>query len=395
MRKQPRILIVEDETITTFHLRRSLTRLGYEVVGVAASGTSALEQVEQASPDLLLADIGLEGEVDGVEVAIRAREQYGIPTVFLTAYSDSETMRRARISEPYGFLIKPFAEHELQATIEIALQQNALRAAQEQEITANSKVLLRTQEELNAVTARLFRIQEQEREEIARELHDDLGQRLSVLQITLENLWAQIPGTVRNAIDSDVQKAYRLLDELSDDLRNVAHRLHPSILDHLGLPMALRELAETFQDRYSIPVRISLRRVPDKVSPQIALALYRIVQEALHNIAKHAGRDATVTIALIGSATALHLTVRDTGQGMEPKPLESVKGIGLISMAQRAKMVGGKMTIDSHPGQGTRIYMSIPLIPEGDAEKQADSVRATEHIVSRGNSKDKGAPSAE
>ena len=121
--QRPKILIIEDETITAHHLRRVLIRLGYEVAGVAASGASALDLIEQRSPDLLLADIGLEGEMDGIEVATGARELWKTPTVFLTAYSDPETMRRARVTEPYGYLVKPFAEEELNATIEIALQQ--------------------------------------------------------------------------------------------------------------------------------------------------------------------------------------------------------------------------------------------------------------------------------
>src|SRR5690242_11018685 len=122
MPQKPKILIAEDETITAHHLRRILTRMGYEVVGSAASGASVLDVIKQTGPDLLLADIGLQGEMDGIELASRAREGWNIPTVFLTSYSDPETLRRAKVTEPYGYLVKPFAEQELNATIEIALQ---------------------------------------------------------------------------------------------------------------------------------------------------------------------------------------------------------------------------------------------------------------------------------
>ena len=131
-----RILIVEDERITSDHLRRLLTRLGYDVAGIASNGTEALEQLQHTHPDLLLADIGLRGEIDGVEVAARARNDYDIPVVFLTAFSDPETIHRARIPEPYGFIIKPFADEELHATIEIALQQTALHKRRTHETRA-------------------------------------------------------------------------------------------------------------------------------------------------------------------------------------------------------------------------------------------------------------------
>lgn len=361
---RPNILIVEDETITSHHLSSVLTRLGYHVTGIARNGAAALELIERFCPDLLLADIGLEGELDGVEVAALARKQHGIPTVFLTAYSDSETMRRARITEPYGFLVKPFVEQELQATVEIALQQKALRAEHAQEMQTNASLLVRTQEELSAVTARLFRLQEEERAEIARELHDDLGQRLALVQIAVESCWQGLPSGFKTANAPKWQSLIGDLGGLAAGLRNASHRLHPSILDDLGLTVALRQLAETFEERYSIPTNLSARSVPNKLGPQISLALYRIVQEALHNIAKHAGPEALVTISSVGGLKQIHLTVRDTGKGFD---LQSppTRGIGLISMAQRAEGVGGKFEIVSSPGRGTRIHVSVPLDQAG------------------------------
>ena len=161
--EKARILIVEDERITSDHLRRLLTRLGYEIVGIAATGVAAVEQLQDAHPDLVLADIGLPGQIDGVEVATRARDDYDIPVVFLTAFSDPETIRRARVPEPYGFIVKPFSEEELHATIEIALQQSELRRRHADEALATTNILTNTKEELRAVTARLFRVQEEER----------------------------------------------------------------------------------------------------------------------------------------------------------------------------------------------------------------------------------------
>jgi signal transduction histidine kinase len=362
----PKILIVEDETITAHHLQRILSRLGYAVVGVAASGATALAQIEEFRPDLLLADVGLEGDIDGVEVASLARERWETPTVFLTAYSDAETMRRARVTEPYGYLVKPFAEQELHATIEIALQQCGLEAARKQRVQSTNHLLVRTQEELNTVTARLFSAQEEERERIARDLHDDLGHRLALLQMDVEKIRGKLPTAIREQHKVEFEEALGRIGGLADSLRDVSHLLHPSILDDLGLEVALRRLCEEFQTRYSISSRFSARSVPSEIAASTSVALYRIVQEALQNVAKHAG-PATVNAALIGTPNGLKLSIRDTGRGFDQESEKSRAGLGLISMAQRARLAGGTFEIQSKPNNGTQIHVSVPL----SAPKQA------------------------
>jgi two-component system CheB/CheR fusion protein len=327
---------------------------------VAASGTAALELVAQTNPDLLLADIGLEGEIDGVEVANRAREQWKTPTVFLTAYSDPETMRRARVTEPYGYLVKPFAEQELHATIEIALQQKQIAADRELQVQATAHILGRTQEELNAVTARLFSAQEQERERIARDLHDNINQRLALLQMNLESIRGELPAGIQETTRTEFDSVLRQVEELSNDLRDLSHRLHPQILNDLGLERALQDLCETYEERYSMTVRFSTRNVQPSVPAAISIALYRIVQEALQNVAKHAEASA-VDIALIGGRTSLELTLRDNGTGFAAQVRRPGSGIGLINMAQRARLVGGSFEIQSRPDAGTRIHVSVPL----------------------------------
>jgi DNA-binding response OmpR family regulator len=254
-----RILIVEDERITSDHLRRLLTRLGYDVAGIASNGTAAVEQLNQGRPDLLLADIGLAGEIDGVEVATRARTDYDIPVVFLTAFSDPETIYRARVPEPYGFIVKPFADEELHAAIEIALRQNRERKHRAAEALTASTILAKTKEELRAVTARLFRIQEEERSQIARDLHDDLGQRVAFVQIEIEALWQKLSPEFRNDHRDDLDRILADIGNLSNRLRDISHGLHPSILDDLGLEAALGNLTATFEKSYERPARLMVR----------------------------------------------------------------------------------------------------------------------------------------
>jgi signal transduction histidine kinase len=373
--EKARILIVEDERITSDHLRRLLTRLGYEVVGIAANGVAALEQLQEAQPDLVVADVELPGEIDGVEVATRARKEHDIPVVFLTAFSDPETIRRARVPEPHGFVVKPFAEEELHATIEIALQQSALRKRRAHEALTTTSILAGTKEELRAVTARLFRVQEEERTQIARDLHDDINHEVALLQVAVETLWQKLAPQFRTDHRAELDRILTDLESLSRHLRDISHRLHPSILDDLGLAAALRSLAETFEERTDIPVRFIVRTVPERFSREISLAVYRIAQEALHNITKHAGDNVTVTIALEAPDGKLELTIRDSGVGFSAGRLSSPNGLGLKSMAERAELLGGKLAVDSDPGHGTRLHVRIPL--ETESGKGDDTPRTS------------------
>jgi signal transduction histidine kinase len=242
-RAKPKILIIEDETITAHNISRILTRLGYEVVGIATTGAQALDDAQRFHPDLLLADVGLEGDVDGITVAAQAQERWRIPAVFLTAFTDAETIRRARLAEPYGYLVKPFGEQELHATIEIALQQRGLAAERHQQTIASAQLLERTQEELAAATAQAFRSQEQERERIARDLHDDFAQRLALLQMDIESIEQSLPAEIHEGLKERFGSVRQSLEKLGNNLRELSHHLHPSILEHLGLPNALRQLA--------------------------------------------------------------------------------------------------------------------------------------------------------
>jgi len=357
-----RILIVEDERITSDHLRRLLKRLGYEVVGIASNGTEALDRLKTVYPDLLLVDIGLPGILDGVQIAQQAREDHDIPVVFLTAFSDPDTIARARISEPYGFIVKPFVEEELHATIEIALQQQASRKLRAEEALATTKVLSRTKEELRAVTGRLFRIQEEERAQISRDLHDDVCQRVALLQISIETMWQKLSPEFREAHAVDHKGIVAELGTLSWQLRDISHRLHPSILDDLGLVAALRSMAESFENHYSRPTRVVAQNLPEQISLELSVELYRIAQEALNNVVRHAGEDVTVTITLQGTSGGLDFSILDTGSGIDRNNLTASHGLGLKSMAERADLVGGSLAIESVSGQGTCIRVRVPLL---------------------------------
>jgi CheY-like chemotaxis protein len=116
-----RILIVEDDRITAEDIRLSLGSLGYSVTGMASSGEEAIKKAEELHPDLVLMDIVLRGDMDGIEAAGRIRARFNIPVVYLTAYADDETLERAKLTQPFGYILKPFDDRELRSNIEMAL----------------------------------------------------------------------------------------------------------------------------------------------------------------------------------------------------------------------------------------------------------------------------------
>jgi diguanylate cyclase (GGDEF)-like protein/PAS domain S-box-containing protein len=156
-----RVMVVEDERIVALHLRQQLSKLGYQVVGVVASGEQALEKVKELQPDIVLMDIHIEGDLDGIETAARLPAELEIPVVYLTAYSEEATLARARATKPYGYLLKPFAERELHATIQMALERRAaglaLRESEERLRLALDAAEMGSWE-LDTATRRLLRV---------------------------------------------------------------------------------------------------------------------------------------------------------------------------------------------------------------------------------------------
>ncbi len=223
--------------------------------------------------------------------------------------------------------------------------------------------LLRSREELRGLTASLLHAQEEERRRISRELHDDLSQKVAKLQFDIETLEQGVPFTNLAGAKEKLRHVGDQAGVLANDLRRVAHGLHPSSLDHLGLTVALRSYAEAFSRSTAIPVKFTSRNVPRRIPAEIASCFYRIVQEALRNVGKHA-RDAAVNIVLTGSSRRLHLSIRDNGDGFDMMLARAKGGLGLISMQERVRLVQGKFSLKTQPGHGVHLSITAPLLPE-------------------------------
>jgi signal transduction histidine kinase len=215
-----------------------------------------------------------------------------------------------------------------------------------------------TKEELRALAASLMTVQEDERRRIARELHDDLTQRLAVIDFELEKVRQELPAEGAALANAHLTTIRSRLTALTEDVRNLSHRLHPSIIEDLGLEVALRRLVHDFQRAHGIAIRCTTRSFDRPAPLPVETALYRIAQEALRNAAKHAPH-ALVTVTLSSTNDELRLTIEDDGPGFDVAEVRSKRGLGLVSIEERARLIGGHVDVRSVPCEGTEIVVRV------------------------------------
>lgn len=232
-----------------------------------------------------------------------------------------------------------------------------LRTANDQLATELSE-RIKAQQEVIALSHRLITAQEQERARIARQLHDDIGQQIAALSIWLSNFKIQVSeqqaGAAQNA-----DLLHKSLSQLAARVRQMSHELHPAILEHAGLAVALKSYCVEFSSVSGVKVSIQVRGAFQDVPPDAALCVYRVTQEALQNVAKHAGvKEADVTLIRAGSD--VRLTVSDRGVGFDPERAGKSGGLGLVSMNERVRLVEGSLAVESSPSGGTTVRLEVP-----------------------------------
>jgi PAS domain S-box-containing protein len=229
----------------------------------------------------------------------------------------------------------------------------------EEGLRTSEEALRQSQERYRMLAGHLLTAQEAERKRLARELHDDLSQRLAALAMeseTLERQASRLTGVDHPRLKEMKDK----LVELSIDVHAMSRRLHPSILDDLGLVDAVASECAMFRKRNGIVVNYQVENISREIPPNVAVCLYRITQEALRNISRHA--EATeVVISLVGEDQAILLSIRDNGKGFDPGHKTSQVGLGLDSMEERAYLIGADFSVKSQPGKGTVIEVLAPI----------------------------------
>jgi PAS domain S-box-containing protein len=219
--------------------------------------------------------------------------------------------------------------------------------------------LRRSQDELRALAGRLLTAQEDERRRLAREMHDDLTQRLAALAMRCGKIAAG--STAKSStVQEEMSAVCRELQDLSSDAQAFSRRLHPAILEDLGLVDALQASVDAFTAATGIPATLRTRGVPEDLPKELALPLYRIAQEALRNVEKHASAP-SATISLLALEGELTLSIEDTGGGFDRAAVRGGGGLGLASMEERARLIGAEFIVDARPGDGTVIEVRVPL----------------------------------
>jgi signal transduction histidine kinase len=221
----------------------------------------------------------------------------------------------------------------------------------------NARAVRESEAQIRTLAGRLMMAQEEERRRVARDLHDDVGQRLSLLAIQAEELQGGAPGP-----DRRVQDLAAKAQGLASDVQRIAYELHPARLEHLGFPAALRGFIDELRNRHGLAAQVVEADWPRQVPPDVALCLYRVTQEALRNVVRHSEvREARVTLE--GRADHLTVTISDAGVGFEAGARGAPGGLGLTGMQERLRFVGGTLTVAAAPGRGTSVRARVPRGP--------------------------------
>jgi signal transduction histidine kinase len=223
------------------------------------------------------------------------------------------------------------------------------------------------QEALEKVGGQLIEAQEKERSRIARDLHDDICQRLAILSVELEQAG-------RNGVSPSTKKKLEEIEqhcaEITTDIQSLSHQLHSSKLDYLGLVEGTRAFCDELSNQFEVNVDFRSNKVPRALPKDISLCLFRIMQEALHNALKYSGvREFEVDLR--GTAEAVQLEVRDAGVGFEVDVTKRGAGLGLVSMEERVHVLHGKLRVESRLGAGTKVLASVPFVAANERSSGA------------------------
>jgi len=225
------------------------------------------------------------------------------------------------------------------------------------------------EEALANIGRKLIEAHEEERTWIARELHDDINQRIALLSVELEQWSQNFPPTEGEARYQMAHLRQRIFD-LGKDIQALSHRLHSSKLDYLGIASAANSFCREFSEQQKVEIDFKHAGIPGSLPKEISLCLFRVLQESLQNAAKHSGVR-HFNVDLYGTSEEIQLTVTDLGVGFDPQDVVNRRGLGLISMRERLQLVSGELSIKSQPGRGTRLLARVPLVAKRDSVRAA------------------------
>jgi PAS domain S-box-containing protein len=234
------------------------------------------------------------------------------------------------------------------------------------------------QQALAKVSGQLIEAQEQERSRIARDLHDDICQRLALLSMEIEQANRASNGSVA-ATKPNLENIQKHCAEIAVDVQSLSHQLHSATLDCLGVVAAIRAFCGELSRQHQVSVEFTERNVPEHLPRDISLCLFRIAQEALHNALKYSETH-QFSVALGATKEEVQLVVRDAGAGFDVEEAKKHRGLGMVSMQERVNLVHGRFSVESKPGQGTRIFAAVPFIAENEDSPEAAQGKKPESV---------------
>ncbi|MEP6894485.1 MAG: response regulator [Chloroflexota bacterium] len=344
------ILIVDDAQSARETLVALLENENYQL-HLAEDGFQALQMLGNLQPDLILLDVMMPG-LDGFEVCRRIRSMprlAEVPIIILTALDDRASLLQGIESGADDFLHKPIDRQELLARVRTITRLNRYRT------------LLEQRENLREMAERLITAQEEERLRISRELHDDLGQALTTHMLALRNFQSDLSLPVTELFEG-LQALYDQSYEIAIKIRRLAQDLRPPILDTLGLKQAIETYCSKFSERTQLPIILEVEPDLPTLPDVYNVTLYRVLQEALTNVAKHAEAN-RIWVELGLDDNSIHLIIQDNGHGLEQSG-DHTNGIGLTGMNERLSLVGGKLLLRSALEGGTILTASVPVKAE-------------------------------
>jgi signal transduction histidine kinase len=335
--------LVGGMVIDTNIMAREVAELTVQQLRMGTSAAAPIRQTQATVPMVNWRELGHWGISEA-----------GLPSESVILFREPSVFERYR-----GYIIGVLSLIVFQATMITALlAQRARRRLAESIIRTKEGVLRASYERIQDLAGRLIAAQEAERKRIARELHDDLSQKLALLNLDID----QLSGSGRVASGDAVgrlREISRRTREIGRAVHDLSHELHPSILEVVGLVAATEGWCRQISSQYRIDIAFGHVGVPADIPAPVALCLFRVVQEAVHNIVKHSGtKKASVHVS--GDSGQLRLEIADVGRGFSLTDTDPA-GLGLVSMRERVNYLGGEITIITARGQGTRIEVRIPI----------------------------------
>jgi signal transduction histidine kinase len=358
------ILIVDDDPRNLMALQELLQGPNQNLV-LASSGEEALRHILRVDFAVILLDVRMPG-IDGFTTARLIRERKRsrhTPIMFLTAVSeDVSSMFRGYQAGAVDYMIKPLIPEVLKSKVAVFVElhnKNAELARENAERTLVEEQLRESQDMLRALAGHLQSVREEEQTRIAREIHDELGQALTGLKMDLSWMASKLPAGQKPLLKKSTSMSL-LIDHTIQAVRRIASGLRPEVLDEVGLTAAIAWQAREFQKRTGIRCKAALPTNGLALGPERSTAVFRIFQEVLTNVARHANATRVDILMQLDTET-LVLHVEDNGKGISEASIHSPKSLGLLGMRERVLPFGGAIEVMGRSGNGTKVAVSVPL----------------------------------